>query len=63
MTRIQYKAGNQPEDVIWGESEIDYILFIQKDVDLNINTNEVKSYRYLSQDQLRDFLGNLWDLL
>ncbi|XP_071158197.1 isopentenyl-diphosphate Delta-isomerase 1-like isoform X2 [Mytilus edulis] len=57
LTRIQYKAGNQPEDGIWGESEIDYILFIQKDVDLNINTNEVKSYRYLSQDQLRDFLA------
>lgn len=57
LTRIQYMAGNQPEDGIWGESEIDYILFIQKDVDVKINTNEVKSYRYVSQDQLRDFLA------
>jgi isopentenyl-diphosphate delta-isomerase len=59
LTRIQYKAVNQPEDGIWGENEIDYILFMQKNVDININTNEVKSYRYVNQEELKQFIGKL----
>ena len=59
LTRIQYTAVNQPEDGIWGENEIDYILFIQKNVDIEINKNEVKSYRYINQKDLKKFIGKL----
>jgi isopentenyl-diphosphate delta-isomerase len=54
LTRIHYMA---PSDGLWGEHEIDYILFIQKDVDVTPNPNEVQSYRYVSQSQLRTFLA------
>jgi len=57
LTRIQYKAENVPADGRFGESEIDYILFMQRDVELNVNPNEVKSTQYLSKDGLKQFLG------
>ncbi|KAJ2976431.1 hypothetical protein NUW58_g8089 [Xylaria curta] len=50
LTRIHYKA---PSDGKWGEHEIDYILFIKANVDLNINPNEVKDYKYVTQDELK----------
>jgi len=50
LTRIHYKAAS---DGIWGEHEIDYILFIKADVELNVNSNEVKSVRYVSSTQLK----------
>ncbi|KTW31193.1 isopentenyl-diphosphate delta-isomerase [Pneumocystis jirovecii RU7] len=53
LTRVQYKAES---DKIWGENEIDYILFIQADVDLKLNPNEVETARYVSQDDLRKML-------
>lgn len=56
LTRIHYKA---PSDGRWGEHEIDYILFLQKDVDLNPNVNEVKSTRYVTPDVLRTMLGTV----
>lgn len=56
LTRIQYKADNIPYDGKFGENEIDYVLIIQKDVDLEINENEVKSVQYVSQAQLRSLL-------
>eukprot|EP00126_Sphaerothecum_destruens_P008700 Sdes_comp20319_c0_seq1m13975 len=55
LTRIHYLASS---DVVWGEHEIDYILFIQKDVDVVPNSNEVKSYRYVSKEQLQEFLSS-----
>ncbi|KAI6660583.1 Isopentenyl-diphosphate Delta-isomerase 1 [Oopsacas minuta] len=42
ITRIHYKARSHGE---WGEHEIDYIFFIQKDVVLNMNPNEVQLCR------------------
>lgn len=57
LTRILYKAENVPKDNKWGEHEIDYILFIQRDVDVEVNPNEVKSYRYVSQQELKDIVG------
>ena len=51
LTRIHYLA---PSDGKWGEHEIDYILFIQADVDLNINPNEVKDAKYVSMDELKE---------
>ncbi|XP_013399112.1 isopentenyl-diphosphate Delta-isomerase 1-like [Lingula anatina] len=57
LTRIHYQSGNVPKDGKWGEHEIDYILFIQADVDVEPNQNEVKSYRYVNKEQLKSFLA------
>lgn len=56
LTRIMYRADNVPSDGRWGEHEIDYILFIKGDVNVKANSNEVKSYRYVSQQELRDIV-------
>ncbi|XP_061660692.1 isopentenyl-diphosphate Delta-isomerase 1 isoform X2 [Syngnathoides biaculeatus] len=53
LTRIHYKAQS---DGVWGEHEIDYILFMQKDVELSPDTNEIKSYCYVSKEELRQML-------
>lgn len=53
LTRIHYKARS---DGIWGEHEIDYILFVQKNVTLNPDTNEIKSYCYVTQEELKQLL-------
>ncbi|KAK6332404.1 isopentenyl-diphosphate delta-isomerase idi1 [Orbilia brochopaga] len=50
LTRIHYKA---PSDGLWGEHEIDYILFIQTKVDVNPNPNEVKDTKYVTADELK----------
>jgi len=49
LTRIHYVA---PSDGLWGEHEIDYILFCSLDVDLEINPNEVADARYVSRQEL-----------
>ncbi|OJJ62532.1 hypothetical protein ASPSYDRAFT_145609 [Aspergillus sydowii CBS 593.65] len=51
FTRIHYKA---PSDGKWGEHEIDYILFIEADVDLEPNLNEVRDTRYVSETELKE---------
>jgi len=55
LTRIHYKAVNVP-DPRWGEHEIDYILFMQKDVDLDVNPNEVETCQYVNQKELQHIL-------
>ncbi|XP_077978658.1 isopentenyl-diphosphate Delta-isomerase 1-like [Glandiceps talaboti] len=55
LTRIHYKA---PSDGKWGEHEIDYILFLQKSVNVDPNPNEVQDYRYMNIEQLREFIAN-----
>ncbi|XP_054159256.1 isopentenyl-diphosphate Delta-isomerase 1-like [Oppia nitens] len=55
MTRFLYKA---PSGGLWGEHEIDYALVIQKDVQLNPDPNEVKSYKFVAKDKLLSFLEN-----
>ncbi|OSS44980.1 hypothetical protein B5807_09307 [Epicoccum nigrum] len=50
LTRIHYKA---PSDGQWGEHEVDYILFIQADVDLNVNPNEARDSAFVTQDELK----------
>ncbi|KAF2268761.1 isopentenyl-diphosphate delta isomeras-like protein 1 [Lojkania enalia] len=50
LTRIHYKSAS---DGKWGEHEIDYILFIKANVDLDVNPNEVRDSRYVSQDDLK----------
>lgn len=53
LTRIHYKAQS---DGIWGEHEIDYILFIRKNVTLNPDPNEIKSYCYVSKEEMKEIL-------
>ncbi|XP_060778508.1 isopentenyl-diphosphate Delta-isomerase 1 isoform X2 [Neoarius graeffei] len=53
LTRIHYKAES---DGVWGEHEVDYILFLQKDVELQPDPNEVKSHRYVSKEDLKELL-------
>ncbi|OQV04896.1 hypothetical protein CLAIMM_09711 [Cladophialophora immunda] len=48
LTRIHYLA---PSDGKWGEHEIDYILFIEADVTLDINKNEVQDTRWSGRDK------------
>ncbi|XP_006918902.2 isopentenyl-diphosphate Delta-isomerase 1 [Pteropus alecto] len=53
LTRIHYKAQS---DGIWGEHEIDYVLLVRKNVTLNPDPNEVKSYCYVSKEDLEKML-------
>ncbi|CAD7678992.1 unnamed protein product [Nyctereutes procyonoides] len=53
LTRIHYKAQS---DGIWGEHEIDYILFVRKNVTLNPDPNEIKSYCYVTKEELKELL-------
>lgn len=56
LTRILYGA---PSDAKWGEHEIDYILFLKKDLDLKPNPNEVKRVEYVSLSSFPDFQRSL----
>ncbi|KAG8009342.1 Isopentenyl-diphosphate Delta-isomerase 1 [Nibea albiflora] len=53
LTRIHYKAQS---DGVWGEHEIDYILFMQKNVELNPDPNEIQSHCYVSKEELKEML-------
>ena len=54
MTKFLYKASSNG---MWGEHEIDYALVVHKDVEINPDPNEVRSYRYISKTDLLPFLG------
>lgn len=57
LTRIHYSSicsGSK-----WGEHEIDYILFLKKNVDLNVNANEVKEIAYVGREDFDTFLKGL----
>jgi isopentenyl-diphosphate delta-isomerase len=56
LTRVHYRAGS---DGIWGEHEIDYILFCQppEDVTVDPNPNEVQSTRWFSPEELREWVS------
>lgn len=56
LTRFHYKSTG---DGVWGEHEIDYILFLHRDVTLKPNSNEVSSCCYISQSEFDRFLNNL----
>ncbi|KAK2461926.1 hypothetical protein APHAL10511_006389 [Amanita phalloides] len=50
LTRIHYLA---PSNGTWGEHEVDYILFLTKDVTVKANANEVRAYKYVSKEELK----------
>jgi len=60
ITRIHYKDKG---DGIWGEHEIDYIIFLKGDVDVKPNANEVSEVRYVAFDEFDKFLQDLKDPL
>jgi isopentenyl-diphosphate delta-isomerase len=59
LTRLHYWAADTAthgSKSVWGEHEIDYILFIQADVNLEPNADEVQSYKYVSLNELSEML-------
>ncbi|KAI3724187.1 hypothetical protein L2E82_35955 [Cichorium intybus] len=53
LGRMLYKA---PSDGKWGEHEVDYLLFIVRDVAVNPNPDEVADIKYLNQEELKELL-------
>ncbi|KAK7833468.1 isopentenyl-diphosphate Delta-isomerase I [Quercus suber] len=53
LGRMLYKA---PSDGKWGEHELDYLLFIVRDVNNNPNPDEVADVKYVNRDQLKELL-------
>ncbi|KAG8739632.1 isopentenyl-diphosphate delta-isomerase idi1 [Ceratobasidium sp. 414] len=49
LTRIHYLA---PSNGLWGEHEVDYILFMSGDVDVTPNLNEIRDHKYVSKGEL-----------
>ncbi|XP_046461405.1 isopentenyl-diphosphate Delta-isomerase 1-like isoform X2 [Daphnia pulex] len=56
LTRIIYGA---PSDAKWGEHEVDYILFLRKDVPVKPNPNEVSRVVFVSLSGFQEFQGYL----
>ncbi len=54
LTRIIYSANSNG---IWGENEIDYILFLRSNLNLNPNWNEVKAVKYINRNELELFVN------
>ncbi|KAJ1035882.1 hypothetical protein NDA13_000540 [Ustilago tritici] len=59
LTRIHYLAPNGDKDNIWGEHEIDYILFITANVMLEPNVNEVCDTKWVSPEELKVLMTEL----
>ncbi|XP_062231379.1 isopentenyl-diphosphate Delta-isomerase I-like [Phragmites australis] len=51
LGRMLYKA---PSDGKWGEHELDYLLFMVRDVKLSPNPEEVADVKYMNRDQLKE---------
>jgi isopentenyl-diphosphate delta-isomerase len=59
LSRFHYWAADTltyGKEAPWGEHEVDYILFVQGDVCMEPNPDEVSEYKYVTPDQLRDML-------
>eukprot|EP00171_Calliarthron_tuberculosum_P005214 IDg5214t1 len=52
LTRVHYRA--ESAGGVWGEHELDYVFFAQKDIPLTPQPNEVESIRYVDRNQLRE---------
>lgn len=59
LTRIYYKAVS---DNRWGEHEIDYVLFIQKDVTIDPNPDEVSEIRWVPRSEIENFVKTVTPL-
>lgn len=56
LTRIYYFSKG---DGVWGEHEIDYLLFLKQDLPLKPNPEEVSEVRYIAQSEFNNFLNEL----
>lgn len=56
VNRLAYRA--ESDGGKWGEAEIDYIFVLHKQVELNLNPEEVRSYRYVSKAEMRAILAD-----
>jgi len=65
LTRLYYCAP-QPKDkngIIWGEHEMDYILFSRGPVDITPDADEVGDFRWVTKEELQKFMnepGTVW---
>jgi len=50
LTRIHYLA---PSNGMWGEHEVDYILFLTANVTITPNLNEIQDHKYVSKEELK----------
>jgi len=55
LTRILYLA---PSNGLWGEHELDYILFLTADVDVTPNINEIRDHKYVSKEELQNMFAD-----
>nr|WBU15642.1 isopentenyl-diphosphate delta-isomerase [Elsholtzia bodinieri] len=53
LGRMLYKA---PSDGKWGEHELDYLLFIVRDVSVHPNPDEVADVKYVNREELKELL-------
>ncbi|KAE9451192.1 hypothetical protein C3L33_16913, partial [Rhododendron williamsianum] len=53
LGRMLYKA---PSDGKWGEHELDYLLFIVRDVNVHPNPDEVADIKYVNREELKELL-------
>jgi isopentenyl-diphosphate delta-isomerase len=53
LGKMLYKA---PSDGKWGEHELDYLLFMVRDVKLNPNPEEVSDVKYVNREELKQLL-------
>ncbi|XP_003741066.1 isopentenyl-diphosphate Delta-isomerase 1 [Galendromus occidentalis] len=59
ITRIKYMAAS---DGMWGEHEVDYILFVKKDIKImKPDPNEIKTIRYLKRNDIKEFVSEIED--
>ncbi|XP_004617485.3 isopentenyl-diphosphate delta-isomerase 2 [Sorex araneus] len=47
---------HSPSDEVWGDHEVAYILLVRKNLTVDPDPREVKSYRYLSREQVAELL-------
>lgn len=50
LHKIRYEAC---QDATWGEHEVDWLMFARKDVEVQVNPNEIESLRYVTPADLK----------
>ncbi|CAF4868396.1 unnamed protein product [Pieris macdunnoughi] len=56
LTRVHY---HDPGDGVWGEHEIDHILFFQSDVKVKPNSDEISEYCFVPKNEFNAFIPTL----
>lgn len=56
MNKLCYRA--ESDGGVWGEAEVDYIFILHKDVELDLNADEVSSFRYVDRQEMKHLIDN-----